>query len=125
MQLSRVTFGAPRSRRTQAVDGASRAAARAIAGRSYVCLRTERAAVARNTRAMDWIAAAREWKYFRNEVRGRWRRLTDAQLQAIAGHRGTLEAHIRASYELTPEQAERQIRDFEARNEFLRATSSR
>ena len=74
---------------------------------------------------MDWIAAAREWKYFRNEVRGRWRRLTDAQLHAIAGHRGTLEEHIRASYELTPEQAERQIRDFEARNEFLRATSSR
>lgn len=74
---------------------------------------------------MDWIAAAREWKYFKNEVRRHWHRLTDAQLHAIAGHRAALEEHIRASYDLTPDQAERQIRYFEARNEFLRATSSR
>jgi uncharacterized protein YjbJ (UPF0337 family) len=74
---------------------------------------------------MDWIAAAREWKYFRNEVREQWRRLTEAQLHTIAGQRAALEEQIRASYELTPDQAERQISHFEARNEFLRATSSR
>ena len=74
---------------------------------------------------MDWIAAAREWKYFRNEVRGHWRSLTDAQLQAIAGRRVALEEQIRASYGLTPDQAERQISYFEACNEFLRATSAR
>jgi hypothetical protein len=74
---------------------------------------------------MDWIAAAREWKYFRNEVRGHWSRLTDIQLQEIAGQRLALEQHISASYGLTPDQAERQISYFEARNEFLRVTSSR
>ena len=74
---------------------------------------------------MDWMAAAREWRYFRNEVRDQWRRLTDAQLHAIAGQRTALGEHLRASYDLTPDQAERQIRYFEGRNEFLRATSSR
>jgi uncharacterized protein YjbJ (UPF0337 family) len=74
---------------------------------------------------MDWIAAAREWKYFRSEVRGHWCKLTDAQLQAIAGRRAALEEQIRESYGLTADQAERQISYFEARNEFLRATSSR
>jgi hypothetical protein len=74
---------------------------------------------------MDWIAAAREWRYFRNEVRGHWRRLTNEQLQLIAGRRAALEEQLRESYGLTSAEAERQIIDFEARNEFLRATSSR
>ena len=90
-----------------------------------MCPRTEHAVIARHTLRMDWIAAAVEWKYFKNEVRAQWRSLTEAQLHAIAGRRAVLEVQIRASYDLTGDQAERQIREFEARNEFLRATSSR
>lgn len=74
---------------------------------------------------MDWTAAAAEWKHFRSEVRTHWDKLTDSQLDAIAGMRTRLYEQIRASYGLTRDQAERQICDFEARNEYLRAVSSR
>jgi uncharacterized protein YjbJ (UPF0337 family) len=74
---------------------------------------------------MDWIAAAAEWKTFRNEVRARWRRLTDAQLDSIAGVRLRLAEQIRTTYGATPDEAERQICNFEARDQSLRAVSSR
>jgi hypothetical protein len=74
---------------------------------------------------MDWIAAVTEWKAFRNEVRAHWRQLTDLQLEAIAGLRIRLAEQIRASYGVTSDEAERQIRSFEARNQYLRAVSSR
>jgi uncharacterized protein YjbJ (UPF0337 family) len=90
-----------------------------------VCPRTEHTAIVRHTLHMDWIAAAAEWKYFKNEVRAQWRNLTEAQLHAIAGRRAALEEQIRASYDLTQDQAEQQIREFEASNHFLRTTSCR
>jgi hypothetical protein len=74
---------------------------------------------------MDWIAAVIEWKSFRNEVGARWQHLTDSQLDAIAGLRIRLAEQIRASYDLSPAEAERQICNFEARNQYLRAVSSR
>jgi predicted amidohydrolase len=74
---------------------------------------------------MDWTAAATEWKAFRNEVRARWQHLSDSQLDAIGGMRIRLAEHIRASYGVTPDEAERQICNFEARNQYLRVVSSR
>ncbi len=74
---------------------------------------------------MDWSVAAAEWKHFRNEVRATWGELTDSELEAIAGDRVCLGARIRATYRLTSEQAEQQIRNFEARNEYFRAVSLR
>jgi hypothetical protein len=74
---------------------------------------------------MDWIAAVTEWKAFRNEVGARWQQLTDSQLDAIAGMRIRLAEQIRASYDVTADEAERQICNFEARNQYLRAVSSR
>lgn len=74
---------------------------------------------------MDWSSVVVEWKPFRNEVRAQWGKLTNAQLDAIAGVRTRLADQIRVSYAVTPDEAERQIRSFEARNEFLRPVSSR
>ena len=74
---------------------------------------------------MDWSSVVTEWKPFRNEVRAQWGKLTDAQLDAIAGLRTRLAEQIRASYSVTPDEAERQIRSFEARNQYLRPVSSR
>ena len=74
---------------------------------------------------MDWIAASTEWKFFRNEVRAQWAKLSEAQLDAIGGNRTRLIEELRASYGLTPEQAERQLAYFERSNEYLRAVSSR
>lgn len=72
---------------------------------------------------MERIATDAEWKDFRNEVRARWQQLTDSQLDAIAGMRLRLAEHIRATYGVTPDEAERQIRHFEARNRYFRAVS--
>lgn len=74
---------------------------------------------------MDWITALTEWKGFRNEVRARWLQLTESQLDAIAGMRPLLAEQIRASYGVSAEEAERQICNFEARDQYLRAVSSR
>jgi hypothetical protein len=74
---------------------------------------------------MDWTAALAEWKAFRNEVRTHWGKLSTAQLESIAGLRSRLAEQIGVSYGVTPEEAERQICDFEARNQYLRVVSSR
>lgn len=74
---------------------------------------------------MDWIAAAAEWGHFKREVQTQWKKLTALQLDTIAGRRAQLGEQIRASYGLTCDQAERQICCFEARNDYLRAVSSR
>jgi hypothetical protein len=74
---------------------------------------------------MDWKSVADEWKPFCNEVRSVWVRLTEAQLEAIAGQRSRLAEQIRISYGITAAEAERQILDFEARSQFLRVVSSR
>jgi len=74
---------------------------------------------------MDWDSVADEWKHFRNEVRTRWPLLTEAQLDSIAGRRGTLAEQVIVSYGTTVGEAERQIGNFEARNQFFRTVSSR
>jgi hypothetical protein len=73
---------------------------------------------------MERIATDAEWKVFRNEVRARWRQLTDSQLDAIAGMRLRLAEQICATYGVPSDEAEREIRHFEAHNRCLRAGSS-
>jgi hypothetical protein len=53
------------------------------------------------------------------------KKLTAAQLDAIAGVRARLGEQICSSYGVTAEEAERQICYFEARNEYFRADSTR
>jgi hypothetical protein len=74
---------------------------------------------------MDWIAAAVEWRGFRGEVRAQWTRLSRAQLDSIAGKRAELTEQIRATYQVTHAEAERQVASFEAHNGYFRAVSSR
>jgi hypothetical protein len=90
-----------------------------------VRLRTEADENRPHAPPMDWIAAAVEWRGFRGEVRAHWTRLTPAQLDTIAGKRGSLSEQICASYHVTHAEAERQIASFEARNSYFRAASSR
>ena len=74
---------------------------------------------------MDWKLVARDWKRFRSEVRMRWPLLTEAQLDSIAGQRGPLAEQVCVSYGTTAGEAERQIGNFEARDQFFRTVSSR
>jgi hypothetical protein len=74
---------------------------------------------------MDWKSVAEEWKAFRNQVRSQWSLLTEAQLEVIAGRRAHLAEQIRIAYGFGPDETERQIINFEARNHFLRPVSQR
>jgi hypothetical protein len=74
---------------------------------------------------MDWNFAATDWDHFKCEVRSRWSRLGEMQLERISGSRMLLACELRQSYEWTDEKTERQICSFELLNLTPRAVSSR
>jgi predicted NUDIX family NTP pyrophosphohydrolase len=86
--------------------------------------RTDATAYVGQARAMDWIAASAEWRHFKHAVRAEWKCLTNAQLDVISGVRARLGEQICSSYEVTAEEAERQICYFEARSEYFLPVSS-
>jgi uncharacterized protein YjbJ (UPF0337 family) len=74
---------------------------------------------------MDWNFVEASWQRFRGEVRANWGRLTSAQLDVIAGGRARLASTIKEAYAVTGDEAERQIKNFEARNQHPRPVSFR
>lgn len=74
---------------------------------------------------MDWNLVEASWQRFRSEVHANWRRLSDAQLDLIAGRRVRLANRIEEAYGISGDEAERQIRSFEARNQYPRPVSFR
>ena len=74
---------------------------------------------------MDWNFAVLDWQLFKGEVRANWARLTDSHLEVIAGRRVRLADKLREAYDLTKDQAEQQIRSFEARIQDPRPMSPR
>ena len=74
---------------------------------------------------MDWNSVEASWLQVRYEVHANWRRLTSAHLDLIAGKRARLASKLDEAYGVTSNEAERQIRSFEARNQHPRPVSSR
>ena len=74
---------------------------------------------------MDWNLVEATWQRFRAEVHANWGRLTCAHLDVIAGRRAHLASKLREAYGLTGDEAERQIKNFEARNQHPRPVSFR
>ena len=62
---------------------------------------------------MNWDTVEGNWKQFKGTVKARWGKLTDDQIDVIAGKRMELSGRIQEAYGLTKEQAERQIESFE------------
>jgi uncharacterized protein YjbJ (UPF0337 family) len=56
------------------------------------------------------------WKQFKGKVKEQWGRLTDDDLDVIAGRRDQLAGKIQERHGIAREEAERQIKDFETRN---------
>lgn len=65
---------------------------------------------------MNWDIVAGNWKQFKGKVKGQWGKLTDDQLDVIAGKRTELAGKIQELYGLTKEEAEQEIKRFEERN---------
>jgi uncharacterized protein YjbJ (UPF0337 family) len=74
---------------------------------------------------MDWNSAQVNWQQFRCEVHANWGRLTSGHLDVIAGRRARLANKIEEAYGVTGDEAERQIKRFEACNQHPRPVSLR
>lgn len=67
--------------------------------------------------AMNWDRIEGNWKQLKGRVREQWGRLTDDELDKIAGRRERLAGCLQNSYGIARDEAENQIREFEAKCE--------
>lgn len=74
---------------------------------------------------MNWDSAEINWHRFKSEVRANWGKFSDADLAVIAGKRPQLATSISEAYGVTDDEAEQQIRNFEARDPYSRPVSGR
>ena len=64
---------------------------------------------------MNWDRIEGNWKQLLGRIREQWGRLTDDELDGIAGKRERLAGSLQNSYGIAKDEAETQIRDFEAK----------
>ena len=62
---------------------------------------------------MNWDRIAGNWKQAKGKLREKWGKLTDDELDVIAGKREQLAGWLQSAYGITKDEAERQINEFE------------
>jgi uncharacterized protein YjbJ (UPF0337 family) len=62
---------------------------------------------------MNWDVIEGDWKQFKGHVKEKWGKLTDDNLDTIAGKRDQLAGTIQETYGITKDQAELQVKAFE------------
>jgi uncharacterized protein YjbJ (UPF0337 family) len=63
--------------------------------------------------AMDWDRISGNWAHWRGRIRERWGRLTNDELDVIAGRREQLVGRIQSAYGIQKVEAERQLRNWQ------------
>ena len=63
---------------------------------------------------MSWDQVEGNWKQFKGKVRETWGELTDDELEQIAGKRDILLGKIQERHGVAREEAEKQLKDWEA-----------
>ena len=66
---------------------------------------------------MNWDKIKGNWKQAKGAIKRQWGELTDDQLDVIAGNRDTLVGRIQETYGISRDEAEREVRDWEAETE--------
>lgn len=61
---------------------------------------------------MNWDQVEGKWKEFSGQVKQKWGKLTDSDVNSISGKRDELSGRLQKHYGYTKEQAEREIEDF-------------
>ena len=64
---------------------------------------------------MNWLEIEGRWRQLRGQLRERWGRLTDDDLDVIAGRRDQLVGVLQQRYGATLKQIEDQVGEFERR----------
>lgn len=62
---------------------------------------------------MNWERIEANWQRYRDSVRRRWAKLTQEQLDAIAGSRLALAALIAKAYGISPSSAQMQLESWQ------------
>jgi len=62
---------------------------------------------------MDWDRISGDWEAWKDRIQERWGRLTEDHLDLIAGRRDQLARRIEQVYGISPDEAERQLRNWE------------
>ena len=58
---------------------------------------------------MNWDRIEGNWKQFKGNVKEQWGKLTDDQLDVIAGKRASLVGKIQESYGISKDETEKQL----------------
>jgi uncharacterized protein YjbJ (UPF0337 family) len=66
---------------------------------------------------MNWDTIEGNWKQFKGNVKQQWGKLTDDHIDVIAGKREHLAGKIQEAYGVSKDEAEKQIADFEKRQD--------
>lgn len=64
---------------------------------------------------MNWDMVEGKWKQFKGDVRNTWGKLTDDDLEAIAGKKDKLVGRLQERYGLERDQAEKDVDAWVAR----------
>jgi uncharacterized protein YjbJ (UPF0337 family) len=64
---------------------------------------------------MNWDQVEGNWKQFKGKVKEQWGKLTDDQLDVVAGKRDQLIGKVQEAYGISKDEAERQLKSFENR----------
>jgi uncharacterized protein YjbJ (UPF0337 family) len=62
---------------------------------------------------MDWDRISGDWESWKARIQERWGRLTEDELDVIAGRREHLAGRIGEVYGISRDEAERQLRNWE------------
>jgi len=62
---------------------------------------------------MNWNQAEGNWKQFNGKVKETWGKLTDDEIDKIAGKRDILLGKVQEKYGIAQEEAEKQVKDWE------------
>jgi len=65
---------------------------------------------------MNWDTVKGDWKQFKGKVKETWGKLTDDELDVIAGRRDQLVGAIQKSYGVAKDHAEREVSEWERAN---------
>jgi uncharacterized protein YjbJ (UPF0337 family) len=72
---------------------------------------------------MNWDRIEGNWKQFKGNAMQQWGKLTDDQLDVIAGKRDVLLGRIQEAYGISRDESERQLMDWEKRMQEIGAST--
>jgi uncharacterized protein YjbJ (UPF0337 family) len=69
--------------------------------------------ISQKEQPMNWDTLKGDWKQFQGKVKESWGKLTDDDLDVIAGKRDQLLGVLQKQYGIARDEAERQVQQFE------------